>query len=218
MAESFIARLGYQGPIATITGSIDRQDIFPEFPCRNIDVIFVGRLVAVKRPGLIIDVIANIKNRIPGVKCVFIGDGPLMGELHDTIKAKNLESNIDLLGVKNNVRDYLNKSKVFLLTSEDEGMSIAMLEAMSAGVVPVVADIGDLRDIVVNSETGFLIDRPDEELFAEKCIELLSDETQWRGISARAAISAEDYSSTESVARKWNEYIAIVRESRGMIE
>ena len=65
------------------------------------------------------------------------------------------------------------RSKIFVLTSRTEGLSIAMAEAMASGVVPVVANVGDLADLVVDGVTGFLVTLDNVPEFVQRAALLL---------------------------------------------
>ena len=105
-----------------------------------------------------------------------VGDGRLREELEVYAESLGLTENIEFLGKRKDVEELLMHSKVFVLPSKSEGLSIAMIEAMSAGVVPVVPDVGDLGDRVIDGVNGYLIEPNKIEEYAEIILSLLQDQ------------------------------------------
>ena len=216
-AKKFIRSIGYTGELAIVTGSIGEITPQKEKEHRAIDIIFVGRLAEVKRPEMIVEIISIVKKQHPEIQGVFLGDGPLREKLQTMVRDKDLVDNISLPGAVNDVASYLRRTKVFVLTSEDEGMSIAMLEAMASGVVPVVSDVGDLGDIVRNGETGYLVtdDRIDD--FALHIMRLMEDNVLRERLSANAMRASLAKSSVQAVSREWNRYFDLICKHHGCV-
>ena len=95
-----------------------------------------------------------------------------------------------------------------MLTSRSEGLSIAMMEAMSNGCVPVVSNVGDLADAVEHGITGMLVDSDDPEEFATRCQRLLGDEAERRHLSELACACARGRYTVDAVAGTWAQALA----------
>lgn len=95
----------------------------------------VARLVTQKRLDRLLDAVARLP---PDVHCILAGDGPLRGALERQAAAPGLAGRVHFLGHRPDVADVLGALDVFVATSDREGMSNAMLEALAAGV-PVVS-------------------------------------------------------------------------------
>jgi glycosyltransferase involved in cell wall biosynthesis len=78
-----------------------------------------------------------------------------------------------------------------------------MMEAMAAGTVPIVADVGDLRDLISEGTTGFVVPQDAIERFSETVVRLMTDEPLWRRCSHAAVAMAEKRSSIQSIAERW---------------
>jgi glycosyltransferase involved in cell wall biosynthesis len=96
-------------------------------------------------------------------------------------------------------------------------MSIAMLEAMAAGLPVVVTDVGELGDAVRDRGNGFLIRNETAAETAAIVASLLGDPDQWQSCSAAARKVIEDSYSVESVAAIWNRVFAEMTDEEGPV-
>lgn len=190
--------------ILTVSDSIEKEYIFSKFIKQKInnisnpvsrkqilekidendekkyDVCFVGRLTEQKNPLKFINVINDVKNVIPNIKAVMIGDGELKEHCKKLICELELSNNIELLGFKKNPYKYMNQSKIFCLTSEWEGYGLVAFEALSLGIPCVVSQVGGLVDIV-DEQCGYLVNK--EEEFKNIIIDLINSEDKYTKIS-----------------------------------
>jgi glycosyltransferase involved in cell wall biosynthesis len=118
-----------------------------------------------------------------------------------------LEGRLEFLGKRSDVNQLLATTRVFMLTSRTEGVSIAMLEAMAAGTVPVVSNVGDLADVVKDGENGFLVAQEDIAAYAAAARRLLGDPNLWRRCSRRGRAYALSTSGVDAVARRWQSHL-----------
>jgi glycosyltransferase involved in cell wall biosynthesis len=219
-AEAYIRETGYRGSLAVITGSVEPPGAWRDFSERTIDLAFVGRLAEYKRPERFIAVVAAVAKALPGKRAVLIGDGPDVEILRSLVRELGIESMVEFLGKRADVNDLLAITRVFVLTSRWEGLSIAMLEAMAAGAVPVVANVGDLADLIEDDVNGFLVAQDDIAGYSREAVRLLSSEDRWRRYSKRAVESALANSGSDAIAKRWDRHlrpvIARSREASGI--
>jgi len=163
-----------------------------------------------------VETVASVRREIPDIKGVVIGEGPLMDRLHRQTADLGISDNIEFLGQREDVESILCRAKVFLLTSRSEGLSIALVEAMAAGSVPVVADVGELGDLVVDGVNGYLVTPDRSEEYVQRVTSLLCDRDLWHRCSNHAARSARELCWVSAVAGRWRESIqeAVVRASK----
>lgn len=114
---------------------------------QNVVLGFVGRLVAVKNPLFLIDVLYETKRLIPSVKMIVIGDGDLREVMEERVKKKSLEKDIVFVGEVCNVDDYYNIMDILLLPSLSEGLPFVTIEAQSVGV-PCICAKDNIPDAV----------------------------------------------------------------------
>lgn len=215
-AERYIRSLGYRGPLAIITGSVSPSAQWRDFAARPIDVAFVGRLCEYKRPDRFVAALAEVVKALPAVRAVMIGDGPDAEALKAQAASLGIASNLQFLGKRSDVDELVAQSRLFMLTSRWEGLSIAMIEAMAAGAVPIVADVGDLADLAGDGRSGFVVAPEDIAGYARPCIRLLSDAHDWRTFSRQAVSTALDASGIEAITRRWALHLRAVIAKPGL--
>mgnify|MGYP005989800765 CR=1 FL=1 len=144
--------------------SLDVKTIYNaiEFPSKYVKenndsftkLITVSRLVSWKRIDEIIFAIKDIE----GYTLDIIGEGPEEHFLKDLVKKHHLENRITFLGHldKENVFKRMSQSDVFILNSSYEGLPHVIVEAMSAKLPVICANVGGCAEIVIHKETGFL--------------------------------------------------------------
>lgn len=196
--------------VRVIPGSLDPERFASNDHSRCYDVVCVCRLVPIKQPGHFAEVLSRLRLRVPDFRAVILGDGPLRSSLEEEIDRLGIADNVTVCGHVEDVEQYLKRSKVFLLTSRSEGLSIAMAEAMAAGVVPVVADVGELSDLVRNGETGWRVPEGAFDDYAQRIAEVVTDPRVFHALSCAASRAAIKHNGVEAVARKWSRTIEVV--------
>jgi len=147
---------------------------------------FLGRLVGVKNPLLLLDVLAAL--RAEPYRLVVIGDGPLLDEMRKRAAALALSDRVEFVGSlpRAQALERLRSVDVLLMPSLWEGMPLAALEAMAMGV-PVVANaVGGLPEIIDDGRSGVLIEGGDPGRYAAAVRRLNADPARRAGIVARA--------------------------------
>lgn len=203
-AEEFLVAHNIKGNKAIITGSIETRRKTRQID-RDIHLVFVGRLAPIKQVDQFIAIVKSVSCVIPSVKAAVVGDGPLMDDMKAEVECLGLSGNIQFHGKTKEVESILSRSKVFVLTSESEGLSIAMAEAMASGVVPVVADVGELSDLVVDGVNGYLIEPNNVNAYTEKIIPLLREPAFWTRHSHAAIGAATANCGLDVVTKKWRQ-------------
>ena len=188
--------------IAVITGAVRPHRHFDAVE-RIFDMVFVGRLSEVKQPLQFVEIAATVRKKVPALRALIVGDGPLRARVEQRVAELGLAENITLLGQRIDVENILARSRIFVLTSQSEGLSIAMAEAMAAGAVPVVADVGELGELVTPGVNGYLV-TPNQILeYADWIVALLQD-PEGRERQGRAAIAAATArTGLEVVTTEW---------------
>ncbi|MBW7992320.1 MAG: glycosyltransferase family 4 protein [Planctomycetes bacterium] len=215
-ARGFLAAHDIKDTVAIITGSVNACPQIPQID-RVIHLVFVGRLSLIKQVHQFIEIIGAVRHIMPNVRAAIVGDGPLMTDLQTYAEKLGLTNNIEFLGKRKDVESIIACSKIFVLTSKSEGLSIAMAEAMVAGAVPVVADVGDLSDLVIDGVNGFLVEPNCIDEYTTKIMFLLQDPSLLEKYSLRAVETARTHCDIAVVSKKWQQNLQnVVLQTSGL--
>lgn len=99
----------------------------------------VGRMVSMKNHLFLFEVLAELKQRIPQMRCLLAGEGPLEHTLRESARSLKIENNVLFLGQRNDIPDLLQAMDCFCLPSQFEGLGIVLIEAQAAGLPCVVS-------------------------------------------------------------------------------
>jgi glycosyltransferase involved in cell wall biosynthesis len=190
-----------------LAGSVDCKRFTPGNGDRTYDLITVSRLAPVKQLHHLLAIVKNLQTDLPDISCAIVGDGPLLDELRAEAMALGVHSNVHFLGQVNDVESLLRRSKVFVLTSRSEGLSIALAEAMACGLPAVVSDVGELGELVRNGETGWRVAPGDVPCFARHILTLLQSPETWQRFSGAARQRAVACNGLESLAERWTSFL-----------
>ncbi|MEM3154019.1 MAG: glycosyltransferase family 4 protein [Candidatus Woesearchaeota archaeon] len=140
-------------------------------------ILFVHRISERKGAHYIVPIAERVLKKAKA-NFIIAGDGPYLSTLQTQIKKKKLGRYIKTLGSVPNkeIMKLYSQSDVFLMPSDEEGFPRVLLEAMATGTSFVASDVGGVRDIVAKSAQEFVVDRGDVDAFANKLIQLLSDD------------------------------------------
>jgi glycosyltransferase involved in cell wall biosynthesis len=209
-AARFFRDNGITAPTYVVSGGIDSQRFYPAEETPSIDVIVTARLSVEKRLDVFLDAVKLVADELPGVQAVIVGDGDLRDQLERQARELGIEQNVHFVGHQDNTGSWLRRSKLFVLTSDLEGLPLSAMEAMTCGLPAVVSNVGDLGDLVENGVNGYLVPRRSPELLAGRIIELLSDERMRSSFSQAAHQSALRY-ETMATAGRWNDVFTHLR-------
>ena len=147
---------------------------------------FIGRLVQAKAPAVFVGAVAEARRRLPSLKALIVGDGPLRQDLEAQVRRLGLEHAVVFTGVRRDVSDLLAGMDALVFSSEREGLSMAMLEAMAAGVPVVATRVGGTPELIEDGVTGLLVESGNPLAVAERIVELLQDPARARAIAETA--------------------------------
>lgn len=176
-------------------------------------IVMVCRIDRVKNIEMAIDAMTEIAKLHPGYTLEIYGKSYFGYEgYEDTLRKrafdKNLEDVVVFKGFSNDVHNEIKDAEAFLLTSNHEGMSNALIEAMALGLPCVATDVdsGSVRAFIDDHYNGLLIPVEDTEACIRALDELLSDADLRKQISTNARKIREEL-SVNHISQRWMEYI-----------
>src|SRR6185312_14762854 len=173
------------------------------------DVVAVGELISTKRLEDLIDAVAVLHHEGgPSLRTAIAGSGPLARDLRVRAESRGVGELVELLGFRSDVFSLLKSARVFVSTSGYEGLSIAVLEAMAAGVVVVASDVGEIRDVVTDGVTGHLYECGDVRGLAGVLRAILEDDARRREVAEAGCAAAREYASIDRVAQRLERALA----------
>lgn len=151
-------------------------------------VLWLGVLADVKRVGVLLDA----AERVPGLRVLLVGDGPLRAEVERRAAAPGLAGRVELLGRVADPAPVLARADAFALTSAAENCPLALLQAMSAGLPVVSTAVGGVPEVVRDGVEGRLVAVDDTAALAEALASVALDAPRRTamGEAARARILA----------------------------
>jgi len=173
----------------------------------------VGCLAPRKDYATLFDALALLRARGLDFRAAVVGDGPERGALEARLATLGLGDRVRLLGERADVENLLPAMDVFVLSSREEGIPNALLEAMAAGRPAVATAVGGTPEVLTDGVTGWLVPAAAPEALAGALADVLQhpDEAARRGRAARA--TAERDMSIDAMARRHEAFYRAV--SRG---
>ena len=139
-------------------------------------IISLGRLTEQKAHIDLIRTAEILKSRGLEFIVMIVGDGELRDELDRMIRRHGLEEQVRLLGFRDNTSQLLQMSDIFILPSLDEGLPMALLEAMACRIPVIATPVGDVPQLLGWGANGILVESRDVDGFAEAISHLISQE------------------------------------------
>lgn len=141
------------------------------------NITMIGRLGERKGTFDLLEIVDDLINYDNNLNIILAGDGDLL-KVKKAISKKKYKDNIKLLGWvdKNKREEVLKDTLIFILPSYNEGMPMAILEAMSFGIPLVVSNVGGIPSVVNDKENGFLINPGDTKKLKDCIIKLIKEE------------------------------------------
>lgn len=173
------------------------------------DCLVIGtccRLEPVKQLNLLLTAFAQYFRRNEKARLVIVGDGSLSGDLKQMAQNAGIFDQVVFAGAQGNVDEYLCMFDIFALTSENEGLPLAVLEAMSAELPVVSTDVGSLA-AVVHPDTGILVQEQTPEAIAG-AFGLLENPVTRKALGVSGRNRVLQHHSQESMVDAYNKILS----------
>ncbi len=147
----------------------------------EVAIAIIGRLAPVKNHTFFLNVMEYVLAKTSkNVKCFIVGDGPEREFIEAKVILINKKHNnsIKLTSWVEDVASFNAGMDIICLTSKNEGTPVSLIEAQASGVALISTDVGGVRDIIVEEETGYVVPVNETELFSEKLLFLVENENK----------------------------------------
>ena len=119
-----------------------------------LNCALVGRVTQIKRPDRFLDVVAEIKKRQVNIEFFMAGDGELLSMCRDRIMREDLP--VKILGWQSDIEKVLAASDIVVLTSDNEGTPLSLIQAGMAALPVVTTNVGSIPEVVIDGITGII--------------------------------------------------------------
>lgn len=206
-AVQFFREHGVSARFEVVPGGIDARRFAQNGVTKIYDLILVAHFTPVKRIDLFLETVRDLAARLPEVRAVIVGTGELEAFYRDLAGKSGVAGRVTFAGFQRDVVPWLNQSKIFVLTSDSEGLSLSLMEAMMCGLPCVVSDVGELGELVEDGVNGCLVRERTPSAFARALQPLLAEAGRWSECS-RAARAAARQIDLEPMAQRWDNILA----------
>ncbi|EHO21504.1 hypothetical protein HMPREF9466_00361 [Fusobacterium necrophorum subsp. funduliforme 1_1_36S] len=160
------------------------------FHTTDIILCSIGELTARKNHKIILQALFKLNNK--NIHYMIIGQGRLKQALYDLVKKLKLESQVHFLGYRTDIKELLSISDLYVFPSIQEGLPVALMEAMATGLPIIASNIRGNRDLIQNGRNGFLVENKIEE-YSLKIVELMENPQLRKKISEQAKKDSVQY-------------------------
>ena len=171
-------------------------------------VMHVGNFSPEKNHLFLLEIFEELQSTNPDIKLVCVGDGVTFENIQNKIKEKQLENSVFLLGFRKDIPELLSSADCIVLSSLVEGVPGVILEAAVQEKPAVASNVGGVKEVLLDGETGYIIDDFEKSIFIEKLVAICeNDELRERlGNNARNLV-VEQFNPIKN-ARKFEKLYA----------
>lgn len=165
----------------------------------SLNVAWIGRLVEIKRPNRVIEIARELKAVNPNIRICVAGEGPELPALQAISKKEDLP--VDFLGWVTDIGLVISASELVFQTSASEGTPLALIQAQMLGRPVIATPVGSINEIMINSETGVLIDYC-ASAFSEVMVDLIESKNLMEEMGNKARLFADERFSVTVMCKR----------------
>jgi len=158
----------------------------------------VGRIEYEKGIDVLIEAFERFSEK-KNIKLVIIGEGSFKDRLIDLVSNKQWCEKVFFVGSQNNVPDWLSAFDIYIQPSRAEGLSLAVIEALSVGIPVIATDVGGTNELLDGGKSGVLISKGSAEAIADAVKSLIDNVELRKKLSGKALEQAKNYSREKMV-------------------
>lgn len=224
-SKSSLIEYGVKRPIRVIPTGLDfchfKKNNFPKKDIEDLKlslglnlnepvILSLGRISKEKSIDVIVKFMPDLIKKIPNVKLVIVGDGPMLEELKAITNNLNLNNNILFTGIIpwDIIGKYYQLADVFVSASESETQGLTYIEAILSKIPLLVKRDDSLEGVITHRETGFLFENKDD--FVDLCVDLLNNKEKAKNMAEEAYNSIQHLSSKQFATNMESLYLDII--------
>ena len=171
--------------ISGLPNKIASQDFYG-LSSQKLQCAFIGRVTRIKRPDRFLDVVSEIETRGLDIEFFIAGDGDLLENCRARITDEDLP--VKILGWQSNIERVLAAADIVILTSDNEGTPLSLIQAGMSSLPVVTTRVGSVPEVVIDGVTGFVTD-----LDVQKIADALEKLAKSAELRARMGASAQEF-------------------------
>ncbi len=165
-------------------------------------VVNVAHLAPHKGQEYLVKAIPRVLEEIPSARFFIVGGGELMSDLRSLAATLGIKDQLVFTGFRQDVGDFYALADLFVMSSVQEGLGTAVLDALAMEKPVVATCAGGISEIIKDGETGRLVEPADPAALADGIIDMLSDSERARQMAARGRRLVETHFSIQAMVEK----------------
>lgn len=174
-------------------------EIGNQHPKDGYRIGYIGRIIKEKGIFELLKAIRILKNKFPDIKLLIFGEGKEKKGFQKLIVKYNLQNNIEMNDVSINLQEIYDRINIMALpTKLNEGLPISILECLINKIIVITTSRGAVKDVIIDGQTGFLIDSPTADSIARKVAYVINNIERFDGLKSNAYKEVKErYSSAQ---------------------
>jgi glycosyltransferase involved in cell wall biosynthesis len=149
----------------------------------------------------LLEAAAHVRQSFPDVRFVLVGHGPLEDAIRRQVRQMHLEDNVIFTGSRDDAQRLTASFDIFALPSVYEGLSIALIEALSLGTPAVVTRAGGVTEVVSHGVNGMIVPARDPVALGDAILSLMNDQSLRQRLAEAGKVRAADFDIRVAVHR-----------------
>jgi len=164
-----------------------------QFEDRKYHLMFSGQFTDRKLPLFFAEVAKKVSEKIPDLKVLILGNGPLKNVFFELLNQYNINYHYAGFVTQEELPSYYADTKLFLFPTLLDAWGVVVNEAMASGT-PVITTpyAGVIDDLIINEKTGYILE-VDSDIWSNQIIKLLNNQSQWNKLAIKSKIYVQNY-------------------------
>lgn len=173
----------------------EKEELKKEFKLKDTDRILItaGEMIERKNQKFLLEVIKKINEKDTSVKLIVCGHGRLENFLKAKAKELGIENNVIFTGYRTDIYKILGLSEIFLFSSLQEGLPVAVMEAMAIGLPVICSKVRGNADLIDNEKGGYVLDSFDVNVWTDLIYSLLMDKNRLKSFGEYNIVRIQEY-------------------------